>query len=129
MTDFDNIRSFRDDEVPHAIREFIKDPAYPQLAGSVFPDKSLDAITNELLSIKSIHEFQEKFSYQIVHRVVDPTVKDIKIHGVENIDKQTPYLLISNHRDIVLDAAILNVVILDAGIPMTEIAIGTSCRF
>ena len=124
MTDFEDIRSYRDSEVPAAIRELVKDPAYPQLAKYVFPERKLNEITKDLLAITTIREFQEKISYPIVHRMVDPKTEGIKMCGTENMNKQYPYLFISNHRDITLDAAILNVAMHEAGILTTEIAIG-----
>ena len=44
--------------------------------------------------------------------------------GWENIEKKNSYLFISNHRDIVLDAAFFNILLFDKRIQTTEIAIG-----
>jgi hypothetical protein len=40
------------------------------------------------------------------------------------IEPDKAYLFISNHRDIILDSALLNVSLIERGIPTTEIAIG-----
>ncbi|RZJ61426.1 MAG: 1-acyl-sn-glycerol-3-phosphate acyltransferase, partial [Flavobacterium sp.] len=44
--------------------------------------------------------------------------------GFEKLDKHSPYLYISNHRDIILDTSLLNVCLLDHGLVMTASAIG-----
>ena len=44
--------------------------------------------------------------------------------GFEKLDKNTSYLFISNHRDIILDTSLLNVSLYDHGLIMTASAIG-----
>lgn len=44
--------------------------------------------------------------------------------GEEHLNKKTPYLFISNHRDIVLDCALLDYALLQAKLPICEMAIG-----
>ena len=50
--------------------------------------------------------------------------KGITITGLENIDKSNAYLYISNHRDIILDSALLDAKLLEQGMDTVEIAIG-----
>src|SRR4029079_15376671 len=44
--------------------------------------------------------------------------------GFEKLEQNTPYLFISNHRDIILDTSLLNVALFDHGLIMTASAIG-----
>lgn len=44
--------------------------------------------------------------------------------GFEKLEKNTSYLFISNHRDIILDTSLLNVCLFDHGLVMTASAIG-----
>jgi 1-acyl-sn-glycerol-3-phosphate acyltransferase len=44
--------------------------------------------------------------------------------GFEKLEKNTAYLFISNHRDIILDTSLLNVALFDRGLIMTASAIG-----
>ena len=46
--------------------------------------------------------------------------------GLEELDKNQRYLFISNHRDIILDSALLNVEMHASGFSPTEIAIGSN---
>jgi 1-acyl-sn-glycerol-3-phosphate acyltransferase len=46
--------------------------------------------------------------------------------GLENLDKDSRYLYISNHRDIILDSALMNVEMHASGFSPTEIAIGSN---
>ena len=52
------------------------------------------------------------------------TTSGITMSGVQNYAGDTPYTVITNHRDIVLDVSFLNLCFLHAGEPTTEVAIG-----
>jgi len=55
---------------------------------------------------------------------IQPTFTEITSSGIEHLDPKKPYIFISNHRDIVLDSALLNYFLHQAGFPTAEIAIG-----
>ncbi|MDE6367000.1 MAG: 1-acyl-sn-glycerol-3-phosphate acyltransferase, partial [Muribaculaceae bacterium] len=48
------------------------------------------------------------------------------LDGIDNYEPDKSYVLISNHRDIVLDAAFLNLVLVRGGRPTCEVAIGNN---
>ena len=56
--------------------------------------------------------------------VAKKTIKSITSSGDENLDPNTAYTFISNHRDIVLDSALLNFVLYRKGKRKAEIAFG-----
>ena len=59
----------------------------------------------------------------LVKKILQKT-SNLTFSGFDNIKKNIPYLFISNHRDIVLDSAILQILLIDNGFPTTEIGIG-----
>jgi hypothetical protein len=61
---------------------------------------------------------------KFVRWVIDHTAKNFSYDGVKNIDPSKRFLALSNHRDIILDPAITQLVMYANGIPMTEIAVG-----
>lgn len=74
---------------------------------------------------KTIAEFQKEFSVgRVVKWIVDSTINGVTFSGEENIKKDEAYLYISNHRDIVLDAALINHFLVINGFPTTQIAFG-----
>jgi len=64
-----------------------------------------DVIKERLASYTSIYEFQKGFIIPFLQNIEANLTKGIDLIGLENIDTTKPYLYISNHRDIILDAA------------------------
>ncbi len=56
--------------------------------------------------------------------VLENTARNFSYDGISNIDPTKKFLALSNHRDIILDPAITQLVLYRNGIPMTEIAVG-----
>lgn len=57
-------------------------------------------------------------------QVLEKTSEGLTTSGFEKLEKNTPYLFISNHRDIILDTSLLNACLFDHGLTMTASAIG-----
>jgi 1-acyl-sn-glycerol-3-phosphate acyltransferase len=77
-----------------------------------------------LLKTHSIRDFQVNFIYQSVQKVLQRSSEGLTTSGFEKLEKNTSYLFISNHRDIILDTSLLNVSLFDHGLVMTASAIG-----
>jgi hypothetical protein len=61
---------------------------------------------------------------KFVRWVIETTAKNFSYDSIANIDPHKKFLALSNHRDIILDPAITQLVLYANGIPMTEIAVG-----
>ncbi|MBR4740718.1 MAG: 1-acyl-sn-glycerol-3-phosphate acyltransferase, partial [Bacteroidales bacterium] len=60
-----------------------------------------------------------------VQWVIDNTITEFTYDGIENIKALgTPYLAMSNHRDIILDPALTQIVLQQNGLPETQICVG-----
>lgn len=57
-------------------------------------------------------------------QIIAKTTDGVAAVGIDNLEKEESYLFISNHRDIVLDAALLNIMFFDNDRNTSEIAIG-----
>ena len=57
--------------------------------------------------LRTIKQLQGTFIYDLLRNVINKSSKGLTCSGIENLDKKKPYLFISNHRDIVLDAALI----------------------
>ncbi len=121
---FETIRPYHDAEVQPAIKRFINHPFFDQIVEKVFPDKSIDELKHKLSQIKTISEFQAVMMYPSARRILDNSSDGISHEGFEKLSKDKSYLFISNHRDIVLDSAILNVLLFEHDLGTTEVAIG-----
>ncbi|MBN2891010.1 MAG: 1-acyl-sn-glycerol-3-phosphate acyltransferase [Bacteroidales bacterium] len=124
--DFDDIRPYTDSEVPEIISRIVRERGFLNFVKMFFPEQSTKKIITELLQIKSQRAFQEHLVYTIVQRIIKGTVQKLTFDGIENLKKDTPYIFMSNHRDIVLDSALLEYILVINNFPTTEIAIGSN---
>ena len=101
-TEFDDIRPYTDEEIPSAMSRIASSQMLPLLASYVCPEQSLDAVRQMLLSFKSIHDFQLGIMYHVNEQIIANSITAFTYGGTEHIEKDRPYLLVSNHRDIML---------------------------
>jgi 1-acyl-sn-glycerol-3-phosphate acyltransferase len=124
MQKFDAIRPFYDAEVNEAIQTVVNHPMMKALMNFTFPDIDDDTWKNQLKKTHSIRDFQCNFIYQSVQQVLKRSSDGLTTSGFEKLEKNTPYLFISNHRDIILDTSLINASLFDHGLVMTASAIG-----
>lgn len=125
---YDDIRPYKDHEVNHYINVLLKDDIFQEVLQFIFKDDKERETAKQMLSkINSVHELQMSFMYSLIKNwIIDKTTSGVSWSGLDRLDKSKSYLFISNHRDIILDAAILNYIIVEAGMNTAEIAIGNN---
>ncbi len=124
MQKFDAIRPFYDAEVNDVIQKVVNHPMMHALMSFTFPDVDENVWKDQLKRTHSIRDFQCNFIYESVQQVLKRSSDGLTTSGFEKLDKNTPYLFISNHRDIILDTSLLNVALFQHGLVMTASAIG-----
>lgn len=124
MSKFDAIRPFYDAEVNEAIVSSINHPMMKALMNFSFPEVEDSVWKEQLNKTHSIRDFQCNFIYNSVQRVLEKTSDGLTTSGFEKLEKNTSYLFISNHRDILLDTTLLNASLFEHGLVMTASAIG-----
>ncbi|UFH47416.1 1-acyl-sn-glycerol-3-phosphate acyltransferase [Flavobacterium galactosidilyticum] len=124
MHRFDAIRPFYDSEINQALHKVVNHPMMKALMSFTFPDVLDDVWKEQLLRTHSIRDFQCNFIYQSVQRVLEKSSNGLTTSGFENLEPNTSYLFISNHRDILLDTTLLNTALFEHNLTMTASAIG-----
>lgn len=124
MQKFDAIRPFYDAEVNEAVKSAVNHPMMKALMNFTFPDVADDVWKDQLNRIYSIRDFQCNFIYQSIQKVLEKTSDGLSTSGFEKLEKNTSYIFISNHRDIILDTSLLNSCLFEHGLVMTASAIG-----
>ncbi len=124
--DFEDIRPYRDEEVPDVIERTIKNASFERLMNYVYPDEGYADLAKSIESITTVDEFQSRIAYPAMRKVINQTVEQLTVSGLDGLGKEKSRLYISNHRDIILDSAILNVVLFEAGFGTIETAIGNN---
>lgn len=124
MQKFDDIRPYYDSEINKAIQKVIHHPMLKSLMNFSFPDLADEVWKEQLLKTHSIRDFQCNFIYQSVQKVLEKSSEGLSTSGFENLEPNTSYLFISNHRDILLDTTLLNATLFEHDLVMTASAIG-----
>ncbi len=125
-SEYDDIRPYCDSEVPEVIERLIKNDDFLKFALQLFPDLSREKIEGSLSQVKSVDDFQSMFIVPLANNVIKNTTKGISIEGLDKLDHNESYLFISDHRDIILDSALLNILLYQNDFSTTEIAIGSN---
>jgi len=122
--DFDAIRPYHQHEIPAALKRIASDPLFQQLMSYLFPVDKHEGLTNMLLQAKSTDEYQKVFMFPVIRSIVDKSSDELSLSGIESISDQSPNVFIANHRDIILDSAILGLLLVKNGFKTCEIAWG-----
>ena len=132
---FSDIRPYNDDEIQPAIQRVINSDEFIEAIVSFrFPKlaKYAGFLLKPLLrryflykwgSISSIDGMQKVVGRYLQH-MVDSTTSKFTYSGLENLDADTNYLFVSNHRDIAMDPAFVNWALFSENFNTVRIAMG-----
>lgn len=123
---FDDIRPYYDSEIKSAMNRIADSEFFPLLSSYVFPDSDVDQVRELVRGIDNIRDFQQKIMYQANCRIIANTISEFTYSGVENISHGAQHLYVSNHRDIMLDASLLQNILIDNDLDTTEITFGAN---
>ena len=124
FTKFDDIRPYNDSEVHPALERIVANPLFSNVTQYLFPGQDENMFKQLLLSCNSKEDFQVKVMSQIVAKILHGTAKELTFSGLEHFEGGKKHLIVSNHRDIVLDSAIIQLILFKHGVDTTEIAVG-----
>ncbi|MDT4811484.1 hypothetical protein FQZ97_444240 [compost metagenome] len=135
MGEFEAIRPYDDAEVPAVLARLFADDAFlgtltryrfPMLAGPLgwlLKPVIAHRLRREFAGIASVPALQDKIE-PYVDNTIERATDGVTYSGVERLKPGTAYLLLANHRDIVMDPAFVNYAVYHAGLPTPRIAIG-----
>lgn len=123
--DYDDIRPFLPEELPAVFDRLIDDPEFKAAIETVYKGVPYEQVAQMIRSSKDSNEFQKICIYPVLENLLKNASTGLTgdfsaISG----DKSKAYTFVSNHRDIVLDSALLCYALLNEGMSTVEIAIG-----
>ena len=125
--EFDEIRPYYDEEVPEIMSRLLADSVFSRVLKNLFvDDEKIQKVRGAMLETRDVESFQLKFMVPFLQNILKTSTSGLTIGGLEHLEKDQSYLFISNHRDIVLDSALLNVEMYKFGYKSTEIAMGSN---
>lgn len=121
---YDDIRPFEASELQDVYRRLLANEQFRQVLAYLYPGVPAEAIGAKMAECKTCLEFQLAFCYGFLKDLMAKASKGLDMDS-GSVDVTKRYTFVSNHRDIVLDSALLHVMLFDAGCDTTtEIAIG-----
>lgn len=120
---WNDIRPYLDGEVHQAVVQLLADPEFDTLLPKVMPEHA-SAIKKAMLQANSIAEIKVAFGYNAVQYVLSKSSFSSDLSGTSRLGGDVPATFISNHRDIILDSALLGYLMYNKGYRMPRIAIG-----
>ena len=124
-SEFESICPYTDEEAVKALNEVARHPAIPFISKSLFPDQPAGFLANAIKGVHSIDEFQQVVMSKAVEWCLNTTVHNFSYDGISHIkNKEGKFLMMSNHRDIILDPALTQYILFSNGVPMSEICVG-----
>ena len=122
--EFDTIRPWEPEDLPEVFDRLLANDQFKQVLAYLYPQVPLEMIAQKLKACKTNLDFQLAFAYDFVHGILKKAATGCEM-DCSSLDNTRNYTFISNHRDIVLDSAILDVLLIDNKFKTTcEIAIG-----
>ena len=118
-----DIRPYLDSEVHDAVEQLLADQEFCSLLDQVLPNQA-EALKQGMLKSQTIQEIKLAFGYNIIRYILQKTAFSCDLSGTSRLGGDTPATFVSNHRDIILDTGILNVLLADKGYRLPRIAIG-----
>lgn len=121
---YDDIRPFEPSELPDVYKRLLANEQFRQVLAYLYPGVPVEAIGSKMAECKTCLDFQLAFCYKFLEKLMAKASKGLDM-DVQDVDVTKRYTFVSNHRDIVLDSALLDKLLFDAGFKTTcEIAIG-----
>ncbi len=127
-SEFGEIRPYTDAEAVEALKRVSRHPMLPVISKYLFPDLPAATLSHMLRGIGSIDQFQDEIMFGVVEAILAKTSKGFTCSGEEHLRRLEGqrFLAVSNHRDIVLDPALIQYEMKRSGLPYTEICVGSN---
>jgi hypothetical protein len=122
--EFQDIAPFEDEAFQPTMARLVKEPGFENAIKYVMPQTNYDQLVQQLLQIKNNDEFQYKIMLGILELIESKTTAGVTDSGFDKLDHSYSKLYITNHRDIVLDASFLGLVMVRHNLRTQEVALG-----
>lgn len=124
--DFDPIRPYYDHEVHDVVKRILASPVFDKILNYLSQYEDISQIKAMLKQARTVLDFQFNLMYPLVAEIIKHTTEGFTTSDTHYIKPGIPCLFLSNHRDIVLDAAILQYLLFETDCETSEITFGSN---
>ena len=122
--EYDSIRPYLHEEVPAVVAQLVDQPELRHVLSALLSEEETKTLLQQLKHVHSVDDFKQQISYPLVLRLAKETTFSVSLSGASRLGGDLPTTFITNHRDIILDSAFLNLVMRERNYLMPRIAIG-----
>lgn len=123
---FEETRPYVDSEVPAAIERIAASPYFDTIIQFLYPSEDIDRFKTQFKTISTVRDFQEKIMNNAIQTIIQKTSNGLFSGGFNKISNEHKGMFISNHRDILLDAALLQLMLRKNNMETSEITFGSN---
>ena len=123
---FDDIRPYYPEEIPAAMQRIADSDVFPLLASYVYPNESVETVRERIRGFKTTEEFQGDTMLRANEQIIARSITEFSVSGLDLLSPDEHYLFVSNHRDIMLDASLLQYHLVKHGFETAEITFGAN---
>ncbi len=120
----EDIRPYNKNEAREVMQSMKTEPLFMQLVNFIWPSMTKEEAFKKADKVNNNKDFQLEFMHQAIRVIIERSSSGLTFGGFENLDPTKAYLFIANHRDILLDSAILQILLVENGFNTTEITFG-----
>jgi len=123
---FETLRPYYDSEAPEVMERMSQYDAYFEIMAYLWPEMSKEVMIQKALQTNSPYDFQTGYMSEGIWKIIKSTSTGLTWSGLENLDRNKANLYIANHRDILLDSAILQIILDKEDFETSEITFGSN---
>lgn len=123
---FEQTRPYNDAEIPAAVARVMSNPVFPRVLKYLFPEALAEEVLRDFATVTTTYDFQHRFMLKAILSIVAQTTDGLESRGAEKLEPSKRYMFVSNHRDIMLDAALLQIVLDANQLDTSEITFGNN---
>lgn len=125
--DFSKIKPYEEHQVHDALVRMLANPVFQNIIDYLYPPETHEKLRSDLLAANSSLEFQKLFMYTGLKSVLKKTTpKGLHFENEHFIKDGRAVAFVANHRDILLDSALLQTILVDIGLETSEISFGNN---
>lgn len=125
MEDFSSYYPYEGQEFKEAMRQLVESQYYAQVAPLLFPELTLEELKQRILGLTDVDQFQAHVMIRACQYIIRSTMTEFTYSGLEHVGSK-PCLLISNHRDITVDAIMTEYILISNQLKSSHVVIGSN---
>lgn len=120
---WERIRPYHDEEVKTALQKLQSDPDFQSIL-QLLPNEIVHILQSKIPAVESVDQFRRELVAPLLCDLLSKSIFSYEISGKSRVKDRGAVTFLSNHRDILLDAAILNLCLFEADLPLVRMAVG-----